>query len=120
MRPLASAHLPCQLSNAWDLLSVSHERKGYWVLVGLCPQNPRFPHLKVRAVPAAALALQGEVSIHRTWEHSNTRPRLSAGGFPRDTLFGVPSACVGDTGLCLYEVLSAILNIARRHKRSPP
>lgn len=37
-------------------------------------------------------------------------------GLPQGTLFGIPSAWVGDTELCLYEVLSAILNILNSEK----
>lgn len=86
MCPLASAHLPCQLSNAWDLLSVFPGKEGvlgtYHLLDWPVSSEPSIHHLKVRVVPAAALAIQGEENTYYIWEHSNSQPGLSARGFP--------------------------------------
>lgn len=53
---------------------------GYHSLGWTVCLEPSILHLKVRVVPADALALQREESIHHIWEHSNPRPGLSARG----------------------------------------
>lgn len=66
--------------------AVSLPRKGrgtgYHLLDWPVSSEPSIHHLKVRVVPAAALAIQGEENTHYIWEHSNPQPRLSARGFP--------------------------------------